>query len=147
MDPFNPGSGDQELDPLFVDPINNNFHLQDNSPCIGSGRYGDDRGALPFIPTAIDEPMGMPEAFELLPSYPNPFNASTTIHYLLPSASEVSIDVYDILGNHLETLCDDYQTAGYKQVTWRADKYSSGVYFFRIQAGDFSKGEKITLLK
>lgn len=89
----------------------------------------------------------VPETFELLPSYPNPFNASTTIRYLLPAASDVTIAIYDLLGNRLETICDDYQSPGYKQVSWRAECYPSGVYFFRIKAGDMSKSQKITLLK
>ena len=79
--------------------------------------------------------------------YPNPFNALTTIRYNLLSASNVRIDIYDILGCKVETLIDKQQPTGYHRVIWDAGDYSSGVYFYKFQAGDFSESRKMILLK
>ncbi len=89
----------------------------------------------------------LPRRFSLLQNYPNPFNASTRIQYSLPEATHVIVDIYDILGRKLETLIDQAQPAGYHQVVWYADDKSSGLYFYRIQAGDFAETRKMVLLK
>ena len=80
-------------------------------------------------------------------NYPNPFNATTTIQYNLPMASDVTIDIYDLLGNKVETLIDKNQQAGYHRVIWNADDFSSGMYFYKIQARDFMDSRKMLLLK
>ena len=89
----------------------------------------------------------IPERFAITQNYPNPFNAQTAINYDLPSASDVKIDIYDILGCKVETLMQGEQQAGYHQVMWNASDYSSGVYFYRIEAGDFAETKKMILLK
>jgi hypothetical protein len=80
-------------------------------------------------------------------SYPNPFNTSSTIKYFLPSASNVSIDIYDIAGRKIETLLYEKQNAGEHCVVWNAEKIPSGVYFYRIKAGNLTITEKCLLLK
>ncbi len=80
-------------------------------------------------------------------NFPNPFNASTIIQYNLPSASDVTIEIYDILGRNVETLVQGEQPAGYHQVTWNADDASSGMYFYKIQASEFAETRKMLLLK
>ena len=86
-------------------------------------------------------------AFYLGSNYPNPFNASTLIRYTLPEPSDVIIQIYDILGRKIETIIDNKQPAGYHQVIWDAKDHSSGMYFYRIQAGEYSDTKKMVLLK
>jgi hypothetical protein len=93
-----------------------------------------------------------PTEFDLRQNYPNPFNPATTIQYALPRASEVSVEVYNILGQRVRSLVDEQQDPGYKTLWWDGkDDYgnevSSGVYFYRIEAGDFVQSKKMTLLK
>jgi hypothetical protein len=89
----------------------------------------------------------LPVGFALLPAYPNPFNASTLINYNLNQASDVTIEIYDLLGRKLETLSDTRQQAGLHQITWNAGDRATGVYFYKIQAGQESLTEKLLLLK
>jgi len=94
-----------------------------------------------------DDNLATPSLYTLSQNYPNPFNASTTICYLLSQSSDISIDVYDLLGRHIETLLSEYQQAGKHQVTWRADQQPSGTYFYRLQVDDHIETMKMMLLK
>jgi hypothetical protein len=96
---------------------------------------------------ATDDEDNLPVEFSLAQNYPNPFNASTTIKFSLPEASEVTIHIYDILGRSIETLNSGMQTAGTHSIVWNADNQPSGVYFYRIQAGNFSDQKSCLLLK
>ena len=145
--PIYPSLGDQDQDPQFVDKENLDFHLQTNSPCIGTGRDNGDRGALPFSPTDIVDNGQLPVGFKLLGNYPNPFNATTTIRYSLPGASEVKLDIYDILGRKVQTLCNGYKPAGEHSFIWNAEGFSSGIFFYKITAGEFEQTKQMMLLK
>ena len=138
--------GDQDLDPLFVDAENLDFHLQEESPCRSSGRYGGDRGAV-FGTTSVDENPTQPLYFTLANNYPNPFNAATMIEYSLPQSSHVTIEIYDMLGRRVTTLVDGTKSAGAYQVTWNAANQSSGAYYYRITTDTYSLTRKMTLLK
>ncbi len=96
---------------------------------------------------AVDNEDNLPVEFSLAQNYPNPFNASTTIKFSLPEASEVTIHIYDILGRSIETLNSGMQSAGTHSIVWNADNQPSGVYFYRIQAGNFSDQKSCLLLK
>ena len=89
----------------------------------------------------------LPDNFALIGSYPNPFNASVTIRYALPEQSDVTIEIFDLLGRKIETIVSRTILAGYHQVTWNAKDNSTGVYFYSIKAGDFSDTKKMLLLK
>ena len=80
-------------------------------------------------------------------NYPNPFNSSTIIEYNLPTASEVTIDIYDILGRRVETLVQGEQAAGSHQALWNASDAASGIYFYKIQSGDRINTRKMILIK
>ncbi len=106
------------------------------------------RDTIHVSSVGIDDPQSaIPSAYELAQNYPNPFNAQTTIQYDLPSDADVTITVFDILGQKLETLVDEHQDAGHHQIAWDAADQPSGIYFYKIQAGDFSQTKRATLLK
>jgi len=89
----------------------------------------------------------LPESFTLVQNYPNPFNAQTIISYNLPTSSDVTIDIYDILGRKITTLVDKKQPAGSYHAVWNSEDISSGVYFYKIQAGNYTDTRKMLLLK
>ena len=80
-------------------------------------------------------------------NYPNPFNASTAINYQLPVDSHVKLEVYNLIGQKVATLADERQQAGYKSVNWEASGYSSGIYFYKLSAGDKAFIKRMTLLR
>jgi len=102
-----------------------------NSPYEGSGE-----------PSA-----GIPASYVLRRNIPNPFNAATTITYGLPEAGRVTLEIYNLIGRKVATLVDNQQEAGYKSVTWDASNVSSGLYFYRLTAGDFSQTKRMMLVK
>jgi hypothetical protein len=101
--------------------------------------------------TAVDDEN--PEMdFILQQNYPNPFNPTTTIRYSIPSnvkgkTSNVILKVYDVLGNEVATLVNEYKTAGSYEVDFDAAGLSSGVYFYKLQAGSLVETKKMLLTK
>ena len=89
----------------------------------------------------------MPTAFALNQNYPNPFNPTTIIKYALPKYIKIVIKVYDILGREVKTLVNEFQKAGYYNITFDGSNYASGVYFYRIEAGEFKQSKKMVLVK
>jgi len=99
-----------------------------------------------FAVSVQDEQL-IPGEFELSQNYPNPFNPMTTINYALPKESHVRLIVYNLLGEEVARLVNEQQTAGYKQISWDASTAASGIYFYRLQAGEFVLTRKMVLLK
>ncbi|HUI31498.1 MAG TPA: T9SS type A sorting domain-containing protein [Candidatus Acidoferrales bacterium] len=97
--------------------------------------------------TAVRKTHNAQESFELDQNYPNPFNPSTVIKYQLPQTSYVSLKVYDVLGRERETLVNARETAGTHSVAFNAATLPSGVYFYKLQAGDYSSVKKAILMK
>ncbi|MEJ2196911.1 MAG: T9SS type A sorting domain-containing protein, partial [Ignavibacteriaceae bacterium] len=91
--------------------------------------------------------VAIPQQYQLSQNYPNPFNPSTTIEYSLPEQANVSVTIYDALGNELEILFSGEETAGIHQVTWNASNYASGIYFYRMTSEKFVQVKKMLLLK
>ncbi len=85
--------------------------------------------------------------FILYQNYPNPFNPTTTINYQIPKYGMVTIKIYDILGREIKTLVNEYKPAGRYNITFNASNLASGVYFYRLQAGEFTETKKLLLLK
>ncbi|MGD8922342.1 MAG: T9SS type A sorting domain-containing protein, partial [Candidatus Zixiibacteriota bacterium] len=88
----------------------------------------------------------LPETYSLSQNYPNPFNPVTTIEFALPEAGEWELVIYNILGQVVEQWKKEGQ-AGYYKVEWDAGRYASGVYFYRLRAGEYSATRKMVLLK
>ena len=87
------------------------------------------------------------ESFALSQNYPNPFNPSTTINYTIPNSGLVTLKVFDIIGKEVASLVNGMVTAGSHSVNFNASKLSSGVYFYRIESGNFVDTKKMFLLK
>ncbi len=103
-------------------------------------------------PTRIENNEFLPVSHKLFQNYPNPFNPSTTISYSIPNTSFVTLKIYDILGREVKTLISSEQNSGLYNIQWNGDnnygsKVSSGIYLYRIEAGDFIVTKKMLLLK
>lgn len=110
---------------------------------------GDGTVTLPVELTDIES---LPTEFTLKPAYPNPFNPTTTIHYSIPDAREVSIMIYDLMGRKVATLFHNEQEAGWYEITWNGllnngSLASAGIYIYKIIAGSDIKTNKISLIK
>jgi hypothetical protein len=91
--------------------------------------------------------VGLPGEFSLQQNYPNPFNPSTTIRYELPKASQAKLSVFDILGSEMSILVNERREAGVHEVKFDGSQLASGVYFYRLQAGDFLSTKKMLEMK
>jgi len=89
----------------------------------------------------------VPRVFALEQNYPNPFNPSTEIRYDIPSAARVTITIYDALGRRVSQLVDSEHVPGFYKVQWDASGKASGVYYYRIVAGDFVSVKKMMLVR
>jgi len=89
----------------------------------------------------------IPKEYKLYQNYPNPFNPTTTIKSAVPRASSIKISVFDVSGREVETLVNEQLQPGTYSTQWNASAYSSGVYFYKIQSGEFSETKRMLLLK
>ncbi len=89
----------------------------------------------------------IPTVYSLEQNFPNPFNPSTKINYQLPQNGFVTLKIYDVLGNEIITLVNGEQNAGTYQTVFDGSRLSSGVYFYKIQSGDFVATKKLILMK
>ena len=110
------------------------------------GLVGDPRW-FAMTELSVDEEVIAPKTFTLEQNYPNPFNPTTTIQFSLNTASPVKLTVFDILGQEVATLVNEYKSVGSHKVQWRANTMPSGVYYYRLEADGFSKTHKMVLMK
>ncbi|MCI0495816.1 GDSL-type esterase/lipase family protein [candidate division KSB1 bacterium] len=96
---------------------------------------------------SLSDMAAVSDQFNLIKNYPNPFNNQTKIFYNISSPTHVTLSVYNVLGQKVAQLADEFQSAGRHYVIWDAEKNSSGVYFCRMEAGNYSKILKILLVK
>jgi len=108
--------------------------------------YSDEASCV-FVGVHGKRDMELPQSFSLFQNYPNPFNPVTEIKYNLPRDCLVRLEVYSVLGQRVATLVEGTQEAGYKSVRWDASSFASGIYFYRLQAGDYLGTQKMILLK
>ncbi|MFH1212638.1 MAG: T9SS type A sorting domain-containing protein [Candidatus Neomarinimicrobiota bacterium] len=99
-------------------------------------------------PTSVRrEDINSPQKFALYQNYPNPFNPVTTIQYYVPTQNHCTLRIYNVLGQEVTTLLDEMKTPGSYSITWEAENEPSGIYFYRLQAGDYSETKKILLIR
>jgi len=102
----------------------------------------------PSLVLSIDESNdNIPGRYHLLQNYPNPFNPVTTIEFNLDQSTDVTVSVYNPLGQKVKTIVNSRQPAGEYQINFDASDLASGVYFYRIKAGNFVKVNKMLLMK
>ncbi len=136
---------DNPLDPAGNLPY---LFLAPNKIRKATYRCPEDPIALP----RKDENAVIPKEFMLHQNYPNPFNPDTKIAFDLPEVSYVRIEIFNILGQHITTLVNESKPAGSYEINWDAtddnrQKVSSGIYLYLMQAGDYSRSAKMTLMK
>jgi hypothetical protein len=141
--PFSGDNPKHELMYVYNEWINDVPNVQSLNPDFQGGTITLDSRT----PTAT-----LPTEFALSQNVPNPFNPSTIVNYALPKDAQVNISVYNVLGQQVKTLVNDMQRAGMQSVTWdgtdnSGSSVASGVYFYKIRAGDFSDTKKMLLLK
>ncbi|UCC79597.1 MAG: right-handed parallel beta-helix repeat-containing protein [Candidatus Zixiibacteriota bacterium] len=168
------GVGNIDVDPLFRDIANGDFHLMStfcgdpyDSPCIdvgdpaiqdylldcdwGLGLQLSDMGAYgggdSTLQAVEDCQPPLPTEPILLQNYPNPFNAATNIEFILSRRSFLSITIYNILGQEVAILYRGIRQAGAHTISWDASDFPSGVYFARLEAGGYTRNIKMLLLK
>ena len=172
-DVFPPGTEDtweiydpDSLVPLYKEsfPINqfltyNNVQLTNGNIFIaGNEEYEVPPGGLPYrwpskkswifdVVTDVTEGLNIPENFRLYQNYPNPFNPATTIEYSIPEASNVTLIVYNLLGEKVTVLVDEHQQTGRYMAKFNAKNLPSGVYIYKLTAGKFSSAKKLMLMK
>jgi hypothetical protein len=95
----------------------------------------------------LETSAAIPLTYELSQNYPNPFNPVTTIKYQIPEDGTVKISVYDVLGKEIKTLVNDFRPAGAYEVRLDASDLSSGIYFYRMRAGNFEEMKKMVVIK
>jgi hypothetical protein len=105
------------------------------------------RFVISDTPLEVQRDAETPQAFALQQNYPNPFNPATVIRYQLPQASQVRLEVFDLNGRAVATLVEARQPAGTYSVNFDGSELSSGVYMYRLQAGDALFTRKLTLVK
>jgi photosystem II stability/assembly factor-like uncharacterized protein len=131
------------------------YSFTDNS--VQSGKYLYRLKQIDFDGTyeysdAVEVEVNIPLQFSLSQNYPNPFNPSTKIKYSVPATANnkaglVTLTIYDILGNEVETLVNKIQSSGEYEVTFKANNLSSGIYFYRLSSGSYSQIKKMILMK
>ncbi len=99
-----------------------------------------------WTPTSVENEL-TPVAFSLEQNYPNPFNPATMIKFNIPEATNVSLKIYDVLGNEIATLLNEEKNKGSYEVNFNATNLSSGIYFYKLEAGNFVQTRKMILMK
>jgi hypothetical protein len=89
----------------------------------------------------------IPDCYSLDQNYPNPFNPETKIEFSLPKSSIVNLTIFDLLGREVAVLVNEEKQAGIYSVTWKATNVSSGLYFYKLQAGEFQTTKKMILMR
>ena len=152
---FNVRYNDKEPWPVLPDSLGYSLTWTN---AIGNGDYNDPENwtsstavhgspGIEDIPTSFKEMDGKIKNFELFQNYPNPFNPETVISYQLPLNSKVSLKIYDVLGREIKTLINQYQYAGQHSLTFNAQDLSSGIYIYKLHAGNYTSQKKMLLIK
>ncbi len=127
--------------------IDDTSDTNNGNPAVGSNFILDNLQLTGGTTGIANNGASSPERFALNQNYPNPFNPTTTIEYQIPRRSHVLLEIYDILGNKIRTLVNEEESSGYYKINFNASNLPSGVYLYRIVAGNFNQTKKLILLK
>ncbi len=145
---YDPENDGIPLKSLGVHEHWNNSTVKQYSRNLGTGEGIELIKILKTTPTVVERSNGdIPGTFTLFTNYPNPFNPSTTIKYHLQKSDNVTLIIYNISGQEIERLVNEFQTIGEHEITWHPKALSSGIYFCKLQAGEFSETNKLILQK
>jgi hypothetical protein len=111
------------------------------------GTFGKGAYSATILTTDVNEDIQLPNSITLKQNYPNPFNPSTSIEYSIVSGEFVSLKVYDMIGKEITTLVNENKSAGNYKVNFDASSLASGVYIYKLTAGNFSESKKMILAK
>ncbi len=141
---------------FFVNGIGNsntpvNYSYTDNNLNPGIYNYRlkqtDYNGNFTYYNLSGEVVIGVPQKFSLSQNYPNPFNPETMIIYNLPSEQSVSLKIYDMTGREVSKLVNEVQSAGRYQIRFNSGNLSSGIYYLKMKAGEFSDVKKLVIMK
>ncbi|MEN8192033.1 MAG: kelch repeat-containing protein [Bacteroidota bacterium] len=148
------------MDPMPVGRLGCSSASVDNRICVigGGGVSASEIYREVYVlelATKMEDSILKPDKFHLYQNYPNPFNPSTVISYKLPSSvkgekskvKNITLKVYDILGREVATLVNEQQNPGFYEVTWNASNNSSGIYFYKLEAGSFIETKNMVLIR
>ena len=128
-----------------------NYSFEDRNLQTGKYKYRlkqiDNNGNFEYFALNSEVEVGVPKKFDVSQNYPNPFNPTTKINFDLPENGKVDLRLYDMLGREVATLVNEVRTAGYYTVNFNASSLSSGIYFYRMNAGKFSSIKKMAVIK
>ncbi len=150
------GGTEKSVGHAYTAANGNNIFFMSIDPLVlnsDSGWVGSSKALNPlsiFISNfivGVDEQGIAPEAYTLSQNYPNPFNPTTVISYSIPARSDVTLKVFNMLGQEVAVLISGVKNAGAHEVNFKASNLSSGVYFYSIKAGDFTSTRKMMLIK
>lgn len=142
LDTNNSGLPDDFVSGIAIDKLGNKWIAT-----ISGGLAVYNSGGI--VSSSENDKETIPNDFKLYNNYPNPFNPGTVISYTIPTASNVQLKIYDVLGNEIITLVNEYQQPGKYSVEFRvkSDELSSGIYFYRLSANDMHLTKKLLYLK
>jgi len=140
-------NGDVYVVKEFVTPLGKMTLEQSEWPTFKGNNQRSKVVQLNTSATGITNDDDIPSAYSLAQNYPNPFNPNTQIKYSVPRLSQVILKIFNTLGEELETLVSEEKPVGTYEVNWNAANLPSGVYFYRLKAGDFVQTKKMILLK
>ncbi len=123
------------------------YRESDRTLVVGTFGRGVFSTQIPNTPLSVTTTSKVPQQFVLEQNFPNPFNPVTTIRYSLPSSATVKLTIVDVQGKIIATLVNEEQSAGWKEVVWKGSAFSSGIYFYKLQAGNYVGVKKLMLLK
>ena len=109
--------------------------------------YGHDsiKGMITSAPVSVDE--SAPSAFAVAQNSPNPFNPTTTITFTIPESGNVTVNIFNVAGQKIDTIVSEYMNAGNHSIVWDGSGFSAGVYFYSVTSGSYLKTMKMTLIK
>jgi len=128
-----------------------NYSYEDKNLSTGKYKYRlkqiDFNGNFEYFNLSNEVSIGIPDKSELIQNFPNPFNPRTIINYELGITNDVKLIVYDVLGNEVASLVNEKQDAGYYSVEFDGSGFASGIYYYRLEAGEFVQSKKMLLVK